>query len=188
MPFSGQGYKQSNVSFLFSLKNKDNVSPFIASVNKNHQDAIYSNSNCGPSFGSYDLCVVMTLIPINNHSPTLVTHTSLQQNMATILNKHNPFLLEVIILHQLKLKYFIKLFNKLLYYTNFSWCIKISELFCIYIYIYIIKSPFDKKFNIIYLMKRTFQQKVIKYVSGHSPFFSSNFLTVDCSYIYYIFA
>ena len=57
---------------------------------------------------------VMTLIPINNDLPTLVTHTNLQQNMATILNKPNPFLLEVIILHQLKLKYSIKLFNKIL--------------------------------------------------------------------------
>ena len=57
MPFLGQGYKQSNVSFLFSLKNKDNVSPFKASVNKNNQDAIYSNPNCGPYFGGYDLCI-----------------------------------------------------------------------------------------------------------------------------------
>ena len=116
MPFLGQGYKQSNVSFLFSLKNKDNVSPFKASVNKNHQDAIYSSPNCGPSFGGHDMiCAsVMTLIPINNHLPTLDTHTSLQQNMATILNKPNPFLLEVIILHQLKLKYSIKLCNRIL--------------------------------------------------------------------------
>ena len=50
MSFSGHGYKRSNVSFLFSLKNKDNVPPFKAPV-KNHQHAIYSNPSYGPTFG-----------------------------------------------------------------------------------------------------------------------------------------
>ena len=49
--FSGQGWKQSDVSFLFSLKNKDNVPPFKAPVYKNHQRAIYSCPSYGPNFG-----------------------------------------------------------------------------------------------------------------------------------------
>ena len=49
--FSGQGWKQSYVSFLFSLKNKDNVPPFKSTVYKNHQDAILSNASHGPTFG-----------------------------------------------------------------------------------------------------------------------------------------
>ena len=49
--FSGHGWKQSYVSFLFSLKNKDNVPPFKSPVYKNHQHAIHSNPGYGPSFG-----------------------------------------------------------------------------------------------------------------------------------------
>ena len=38
-------------SFLFSLKNKDNLPPFKAPVYQNHQYAIYSTPGYGPSFG-----------------------------------------------------------------------------------------------------------------------------------------
>ena len=48
---------------------------------------------------------VMTLIPINIHTATLATHTNLQQDTTTA---PNPFLLEVITLHQPKLKCFFK--------------------------------------------------------------------------------
>ena len=48
--FSGQGWKQSDVSFLFSLKNKDNVPPFKA-PGKNHKHAIYNIPGYGPTFG-----------------------------------------------------------------------------------------------------------------------------------------
>ena len=58
MSFSGHGYKRSNVSFLFSLKNKDNVPPFKAPVYKNHQNAIGSNPSKGPTFGGgHDLYI-----------------------------------------------------------------------------------------------------------------------------------
>ena len=50
--FSGDSWKQSDVSFLFSLKNKDNVPPFKSPVYTNHQHAIYSNPGYGPSFGA----------------------------------------------------------------------------------------------------------------------------------------
>ena len=51
---------------------------------------------------------VMTLIPIHNHTPTLATHTNLHQDTTTALHKLNPFLLEVISLPQLRLKFFFK--------------------------------------------------------------------------------
>ena len=47
---SGQDYRQSDVSFLFSLKNKDNVPPFKSPV-KDHQYAILSSPIQGASFG-----------------------------------------------------------------------------------------------------------------------------------------
>ena len=51
---------------------------------------------------------VTTLIPIKYHAPTLATHTNLQQDTSTTLHKPTPFLLEVLTLHPMKLKYFIK--------------------------------------------------------------------------------
>ena len=47
--FSGQVWKQY-VSFLFSLKNKDNVPPFKSPV-EDHQHAILSSPYQGASFG-----------------------------------------------------------------------------------------------------------------------------------------
>ena len=49
--FSGHGWKESDVSFLFSLKNKDNVPPFKSPVYKNHKNAICSSPSYGPIFG-----------------------------------------------------------------------------------------------------------------------------------------
>ena len=51
--FSGDSWKQSDVSFLFSLKNKDNLPPFKAPVYQDHQYAFYSNPSYGPNFGEY---------------------------------------------------------------------------------------------------------------------------------------
>ena len=48
---------------------------------------------------------VITLMPITVQAPTLAAHTNLQQNTSTALDKHNPFLLEVLTLHPMKLKY-----------------------------------------------------------------------------------
>ena len=54
---SGQDYRQSDVSFLFSLKNKDNVPPFKSPV-KDHQYAIFSKPSYGASFGKgYDFYI-----------------------------------------------------------------------------------------------------------------------------------
>ena len=54
---SGEGYRPSNSSFMFSLQNKDNLPPFQAPVCHNEY-AIYSNCGYGPTFGSgYDLCI-----------------------------------------------------------------------------------------------------------------------------------
>ena len=48
--FSGQDWRRSNVSFLFSLKNKDNVPPFKSPI-YHHQYAILSSPIQGASFG-----------------------------------------------------------------------------------------------------------------------------------------
>ena len=50
-------------------------------------------------------------MPIDNHTPNLATNINLQQDTSAALNKSNPFLLEVLTSHQLKLKYSIKLNN-----------------------------------------------------------------------------
>ena len=55
--FSGEGFQQSYVSFLFSLKNKDNLRPFKAPVFRNHQKAICSHPSYGPNFGERDLYI-----------------------------------------------------------------------------------------------------------------------------------
>ena len=112
--FSGEGfrYMYSNVSFLFSLKNKDNVPPFKAPVKFISFRSPWILLVSYLAFVLVMICSsVMTLIPINNHTPTLATNINLQQGTSGALNKPNPFLLEVFTLHQLKLKYFIKLNN-----------------------------------------------------------------------------
>ena len=53
----GNAYKHSNSSFLFSLRNKDNLDPFIANIKQGQEQyAICCYSGYGPSFGGgYDL-------------------------------------------------------------------------------------------------------------------------------------
>ena len=49
---TGGGWKQSSESFMFSLRNKQNLPPFKAPLKrKKKQYAIYSSSNYGPIFG-----------------------------------------------------------------------------------------------------------------------------------------
>ncbi|CAB4039080.1 Hypothetical predicted protein [Paramuricea clavata] len=54
---SGCAWKRSNLSFLFSLRNKDNLAPFIANIKQGkEQNAIYCSSGDGPFFGAdYDV-------------------------------------------------------------------------------------------------------------------------------------
>ena len=49
-PPTGHGYKNSTSSFLFSLKNKDNLPPFKALI-KYPDKAIFANVKYGPNFG-----------------------------------------------------------------------------------------------------------------------------------------
>ena len=50
--FKGYSYKNSSSSFLFSLRNKDCLAPFIANIKQGQeQHAIFCNSSYGPTFG-----------------------------------------------------------------------------------------------------------------------------------------
>ena len=59
LEFVGSQYKRSSSSFLFSLRNKDNLAPFIANIKQGQEQyAVYYYSDCGPRFGGgYDLCI-----------------------------------------------------------------------------------------------------------------------------------
>ena len=47
-----RGWRHSNVSFLFSLRNNENLAPFIANVLPgNEQYAVYCHPGYGPTFG-----------------------------------------------------------------------------------------------------------------------------------------
>ena len=51
--FEEYRYKASSSSFLFSLRNKDNLAPFIANIKQGQeQNAIYCYSGYGPTFGA----------------------------------------------------------------------------------------------------------------------------------------
>ena len=67
--------KQSSVSFLFSLKNKDNVPPFKAAVYKNHQYAICSDPSYGPTFGAGHDLYISNDSHTNQRSYTNFGHT-----------------------------------------------------------------------------------------------------------------
>ena len=73
--FSGHGCRQSYVSFLFSLKNKDNVPPFKTPVYRNHRYAIVSSSSCGPTFGGGHDLFISNDSHTNQHSYTDFGHT-----------------------------------------------------------------------------------------------------------------
>ena len=50
--FKGNSYQNSCSSFLFSLRNKDGLAPFIANIKQGHEGcAVYSYSSYGPTFG-----------------------------------------------------------------------------------------------------------------------------------------
>ncbi len=52
------GYTYSNSSFLFSLRNKDNLAPFIANIKQGKEKtAMRPASGYGPWFGSNDILV-----------------------------------------------------------------------------------------------------------------------------------
>ena len=59
MLLSGRyAYTYSNSSFLFSLRNKDNVAPFIANIKQGKENkALFPTSCHGPWFGSNDILV-----------------------------------------------------------------------------------------------------------------------------------
>jgi hypothetical protein len=51
-------YKQAPGSFIFSLRNKENLSPFKAPLkDQNTPKAIYTHNSYGPTFGGYDIYI-----------------------------------------------------------------------------------------------------------------------------------
>ena len=69
-------YKCSSSSFLFSLRNKDNLAPFIANIKQGReQNAIYCFSGYGPIFGAgHDLCICSNP-QVNQSSSSNFGHT-----------------------------------------------------------------------------------------------------------------
>lgn len=52
------GYTYSNSSFLFSLRNKDNVAPFVSNIKPDRRTtAIYVFRDYGPWFGCNDILI-----------------------------------------------------------------------------------------------------------------------------------
>ena len=51
-------YKQAPESFIFSFRNKENLSPFKAPLkDENTPNAIFAYNSYGPTFGSYDIYI-----------------------------------------------------------------------------------------------------------------------------------
>ena len=73
--FLGNGkHKLSNSSLLFSLRNKDNLPPFIANI-KHGRKAIYCSPSYGPIFaGGNDLCICSNS-QVNQQSYSKFGHT-----------------------------------------------------------------------------------------------------------------
>ena len=65
-------YKHSTSSFLFSLRNKDGLAPFIANIKQgNAQYAIYCRSGYGPNFGGgHDLHICNNPRQVSQSSST----------------------------------------------------------------------------------------------------------------------
>ena len=57
-------------TFLFSLKNKDNLKPFKAAVYRNSQNAFYHSSGYGPTFGHGTDLYISNDANSNNNSNT----------------------------------------------------------------------------------------------------------------------
>jgi hypothetical protein len=69
-------YKSAPGSFLFSLRNKDNLPPFKAALkNQNDGNAIYCGSGYGPTFGSGHDLRIANDAKSNTNSYTNFGHT-----------------------------------------------------------------------------------------------------------------
>ena len=69
---SGGAYRSTSSNYLFSLRNKDNLSPFRSPVYRNSNKAIYTSPSYGPIFGGgHDLIIY------NNADKKRSSHTNL---------------------------------------------------------------------------------------------------------------
>ena len=72
----GSRHKCSNSSFLFSLRNKDNLAPFIANIQQGQgQCAIYCYSGYGPIFGGGHDLYICNNAQVNQSSYSTFGHT-----------------------------------------------------------------------------------------------------------------
>ena len=96
---------RSNSSFLFSLRNKDNLAPFIASTKQGQEQyAIYSHPSYGPSFGGGTDLRIFDNPQVNHHTAGLVTLINFLLVMFITVNNQRTFLLGSISSKQQKLK------------------------------------------------------------------------------------
>ena len=92
--FKGGGvWKLSSSSFLFSLRNKDGLAPFIANI-KQGKELHAIHSSYGPIFGGGNICAFVTiLIKLVNRTAILEAHINFPLVMSMAVNKQRIFLL-----------------------------------------------------------------------------------------------
>ena len=74
--FFSAAVKRSNSSFLFSLRNKDNLAPFIANIQQGQEQyAINCNSGYGPIFGGGNDLLIRNNSQTNQSSYSNFGHT-----------------------------------------------------------------------------------------------------------------
>jgi hypothetical protein len=72
---AGSQYKQAPGSFIFSLRNKENLPPFKASLkDQNTGNAIYASSGYGPTFGGGHDIYISDNAASNTNSYTNFNH------------------------------------------------------------------------------------------------------------------
>jgi hypothetical protein len=68
---TGSGYKKAPGSFIFSLRNKENLSPFKAPLkDENTPYAIYTSNSDGPTFGAGHDIYIYNAAALNTYSYT----------------------------------------------------------------------------------------------------------------------
>jgi hypothetical protein len=72
---SSGSYRSSSSNYIFSLRNKDGLSPFRSAVYRNSGYAIYTNPTYGPTFGGAHDLYIANNADKNRNSYANVGHT-----------------------------------------------------------------------------------------------------------------